>query len=363
MRIGIDASGSSGWRGPGRNIRNIIRSLTAAGSEHQFYLFAPYDCAEYVDVPLNATTVIVPHIRSVPWNSFALPFACLRRRIDVFLFPHVSFWPWKPVRSVIMTRTAFIPAWSDSITDRLQASLLTWRFRRVADRVCAVSHFNATQIHLTCGIPMEMIDVIPNGVDPVFLDDAVAPYDPGYRYLLFCGGSEERKNIHNLIVAFGQMKDAGRDEKLLIVGGKLMRSEQEMRVFTEGIGDDRVRRDVEIYGIERDARKLAAIYRGASVVVYPSTQEDFGMVSVEAMACGAPLAASHMPSIPEIAGDAAVYFDPYDPADMAQKIGRLLDDAALRRELVARGRDRVRKYDWNLSARALLAVLERVAAR
>lgn len=362
MRIGIDASGSSGWRGPGRNIRNIIHSLTAAGAGHQFYLFAPYDCAEYVDVPTNATTVAVPHVRGVPWNSCALPVACMRRKLDIFLFPHVSFWPWKPVRTVIMTRTAFIPAWSDSVADRLQAVLLTHRFKKVADRVCAVSHFNATQIHLTCGIPMEMIDVIPNGVDPAFLDNTVTPYDPGFPYILFCGGSEDRKNIRNLITAYGLMKNAGRKEKLLIVGGKLMRSEQEMRVFTEGISDERVRRDVVIHGIERVAGKLAAIYRGAAAVVYPSTQEDFGMVSVEAMACGVPLAASHMPAIPEVAGDAALYFDPYDPAEMAQKIERLLVDGALRRELTARGRDRVHRYDWSVSARKLLAVLEQVGA-
>lgn len=360
MRIGIDAGGSSGWRGPSRNIRNIINYIASVGGQNEYYLFAPYDCTKYVNNAPNITVVVVPYKKIIPWHSWSLPTAVRRYNLDIFIFPHVAFWLWKPIKTVILTRTAFIPSWSDKLVDQLQAKLLTQRFKHVADRVCAVSHFNATQIQLTCGIPENIINIVPNGIDPAFNDNSVKRFEPGYKYILFCGGSEERKNIKNLIRAFVKLKDKGIKEKLLIVGGKLMPKENEMDAYLTGIHDERFKQEIVLYGIERDARTLAGIYRGAELVVYPSLQEDFGMVSVEAMACGAPLVASWMPSIPEIAGDAAVYFNPYDICDMSDKIERVLKNDELRQELIAKGYKQIKKYNWEESAKKLLRIIEEV---
>ena len=360
MHIGIDASGSSGWRGPGRNIRNIINYLASVGGQNEYYLFAPYDCTKYVNKAQNIKMVVVPYKKFVPWHCWSLPNAVKKVNLDIFIFPHVAFWLRKPMKTIVLTRTAFVPSWSDKFVDQFQAKLLTQRFKHIADRVCAVSHFNATQIQLTCGIPENKIAIVPNGVDPAFFDNTVKTFEPGYKYILFCGGSEERKNINNLIKAFIKIKDRGIKEKLLIVGGKLMPKENEMDTYLTEIHETKFKQEIVLYGIERDARALAGIYRGAELVVYPSLQEDFGMISVEAMACGTPLVASWMPSIPEIAGDAAIYFDPYDPADMAEKIELVLNNENLRQELIAKGYKRIKRYSWEKSAQKLLEIIEKV---
>ena len=81
MRIGIDASGVSGWRGPSRNIRNIINHLAKMGTGHEFYLFSPYECLKYLDVGGNVKSVLLPYRKMVPWHGFSLPISAKKHKI------------------------------------------------------------------------------------------------------------------------------------------------------------------------------------------------------------------------------------------------------------------------------------------
>jgi glycosyltransferase involved in cell wall biosynthesis len=104
--------------------------------------------------------------------------------------------------------------------------------------------------------------------------------------------------------------------------------------------------------------ELRQYYVHADALVLPSWYEGFGLPPLEAMACGVPVAVSRRASLPEVCGEAAVYFDhPEDPADIAAGIGRLLGDEALRRELVARGRERAREFTWDRAAEGTLEVI------
>jgi glycosyltransferase involved in cell wall biosynthesis len=102
---------------------------------------------------------------------------------------------------------------------------------------------------------------------------------------------------------------------------------------------------------------LVDIYKNAYIFVFPSLLESFGNAPLEAMACGCPVLASNAPAIPEVCGDAALYFDPYDPQDMADKIKKVLKDDILRKELITKGYQRVKKYTWEESAQKLLAIM------
>ena len=110
-------------------------------------------------------------------------------------------------------------------------------------------------------------------------------------------------------------------------------------------------------------KNLAGLYKGARLTVFPSLWEEFGMIAVEAMACGSPLVASNVAAIPEVVGDAGVLFDPYDVQDMAEKMELVLKDRVLREQLIEKGKERVKMFDWEVLGRKLLCVLEEVAQK
>jgi glycosyltransferase involved in cell wall biosynthesis len=363
MRIGIDANGIFGWRGPSRNTINLIRSLIEIDDKNQYYLFTAYKPSLKLPPKENYQWVWRKKRRFVPWLNVSLPLSVIKHDIDVFVFPSANFWVWKPTRTIVLTRAATVWAWDTCLLDRSQAWVLRKRFNRIADKVGAVSHFNMTQISLSCGVDESKFVIINNGIDPRFLDPSIETFSAYGEYILFTGGTESRKNILRLIEAYRILVSRGIREKLVFVGGKYAPTEPELNEFVDKIEGLGLRDRIIFHGVEKDTKTLASIYRGSKLVVYPSLQEDFGMVSIEAMACGVPLVASHAPSIPEIAGDAAIYFDPYDVEEMAEKIEKVLRDDQLRASLIARGKERVKRFSWDNSARKLLDLIEEVGQK
>lgn len=360
MRIGIDATGAAGWRGPSRNIRNLIKYLSAVSGNHELYLYSNADLKDHVQAGGTAVHVILPHQRGVSWYNVTLPLKVIRDKIDVFLFPQANFWLWKPVKTVIVFRSSTISPWENNVIETLSAQLKRSRVRHIADAICAVSHFNAAQLGLTCGVEHQKVNIINNGIDPAFNDKNIMIAKHYKNYFIFVGGNEILKNFNNMILAFKILVNRGYDYKLVVVGGKYGNEPEDM-VKRELVDSLDIGQHVIFHGVEKDVKKLASLYKGAKAVIYPSFQETFGMIAVEAMACGCPVIASFMPAIPEICGNAALYFDPYDPGDMAEKIEMVLINEKLRQDLIGRGYERIKKYSWEGSAQKLLTVIEQAA--
>jgi glycosyltransferase involved in cell wall biosynthesis len=331
--------------------------------KNHYYLFTAYKPNLELPPKENYQWVWRKKRRFVPWLNVSLPLSVMKYRVEVIVFPSANFWVWKPTKTIVLTRAATVWSWDTSLSDRIQAWVLRKRFNQIADKVGAVSHFNATQISLSCGVDESKFIIINNGIDPRFLDPNLEAFSDYGAYILFAGGTEPRKNILRLIEAYRILVSRGIREKLVLVGGKYAPTEPELNEFIGKIEVLGLKDRIIFHGVERDTKRLASIYRGAKLVVYPSLQEDFGMVSIEAMACGVPLAASNAPSIPEIAGDAAVYFDPYDVEEMADKIEKVLKDDHLRTWLIARGKERVKRFSWENSARKLLDLIEAVGRK
>jgi glycosyltransferase involved in cell wall biosynthesis len=162
------------------------------------------------------------------------------------------------------------------------------------------------------------------------------------------------KNLGVLIRALPELPV----ESVLVVPGAPTPYEAELRALATELGvENRVRFPAWVSETE-----LEALYRLASCFVLPSLIEGFGLPVVEAMARDVPVACSDRPALPEVAGDAAVYFDPEDQAEVTAAIRRLLEDFALRETLVARGRERARLFTWERTAEATLASYRRAVA-
>jgi glycosyltransferase involved in cell wall biosynthesis len=207
--------------------------------------------------------------------------------------------------------------------------------------------------------------VVPNAIDPALLEDpgeeemerVCERYQIRGRFVLYAGNIKPHKNLERLVAAFAQLKQRSgcEDLKLLIIGDEASRYGA-LRRSVEAAG---VRQDVRFFGFVPE-RTLAALYRLASVFAFPSLYEGFGLPPLEAMACGTPVVTSRLSSLPEVVGDAAVLVDPYSVADIAAGLARILEDAELRKNLVAAGRQRAQHFSWERSVRAVHAGYLRV---
>lgn len=170
------------------------------------------------------------------------------------------------------------------------------------------------------------------------------------RYILFVSTIEPRKDLGTLIDAFSSLDDY--PGSLVVVGKIGWKSEQLVPRL-------RGKRIVHLDYLR--ASQLATVYKNAEAFVFPSLYEGFGFPLLEAMTHGVPTIAAHSSSLPEIGGDATLWFEPRDAAGLASQLRRLLGDEVLRNELIERGRRRAGEFRWERAAKETLDVLRRVA--
>jgi glycosyltransferase involved in cell wall biosynthesis len=214
---------------------------------------------------------------------------------------------------------------------------------RRAARVLTGSEWTKRDLVERYGVPPASVVVTPYGVDPIFRPDGPAP--SGAPYALFVGGLVARKNPLAALEALARVDSGLR----LIVAGPDRGGRAEVGRAVSRLGLDS---RVELRGhVTRD--ELAALYRGASCLVFPSRYEGFGLPVLEAMASGTPVVATTAGSVPEVAGDAAILVDPGDPAALAHGIELAL---AERERLRSAGLERSRSFTWGETARKTLEV-------
>jgi glycosyltransferase involved in cell wall biosynthesis len=227
--------------------------------------------------------------------------------------------------------------------DRMMFRTFVPRSARRADRVLTVSERTKGDLVERYGIAGEKIVVTPNGVDPIFRPDGGAPEEPPY--VLFVGGIQPRKDPLAAIEALALLNG---DLRLVLVGAE-KRGGQDVRRAIRRLGlEDRVRLAGHV-----EHEQLAALYRGAACLVFPSRYEGFGLPVLEAMASGTPVVAAAAGAVPEVAGDAAILVEPGDPAAIAAGVEQAL---AERERIVAAGLARAGLFSWTETAHRTLAV-------
>jgi glycosyltransferase involved in cell wall biosynthesis len=240
---------------------------------------------------------------------------------------------------------------------------------RRADQIITVSNSSADDISSQYGIAPDKIVVIPSAIGENFhpmdrndpkLIEVKEKYQLPFKFILFLGTIEPRKNILSVIKAYVALQEKAEKEKdenilrykLVIAGSSGWLGEE---IF-KAIEDSRFKEKIILPGFISDKDK-AYVYNLSSLFVYPSFFEGFGFPPLEAMACGVPVVTANNSSLPEICGKAGVLIDPSKPEELLEAIEQILENKDLREKMIKLGFDQAKKFSWKKTAQETLQVL------
>ncbi len=237
-----------------------------------------------------------------------------------------------------------------------------WKKASASDWIITGSHFTKQEIVKYMHYPKEKITVIYHAADhsvyKVYAEDILKKTKEKFKlnetFLLFVGSIEPRKNLLSLLKAYQLLSDEIKEQyPLILVGFKGWENREIMQEI------EKERKHIHYLGYLSN-EELAQVYNLATLFVYPTLYEGFGIPPLEAMACGTAVLASNTASIPEVCGNAVAYINPYDSQDIAKKIRDLLTNPDMRNTLIQKGLLRTKQFTWANAAREHIKVFEKV---
>jgi len=361
MQIGIDVSIVPYGRGVSNYILHLLDNFRKLSPDNEYRLFfnSPRPCPLPFDShDFTIKTFKIPwRILDFFWSNLSLPkIEWFIGTVDMFHSPAHS-----PVYAICPPADKWIVTVHDLFTFKLNYSEKTkqkeWRvlrkIERTAAHVIAVSHSTKNDLLELVPSLEPRVSVIHEGVDEQFkfvanYHSSLAKYNINTPYILYVGSAGPNKNLITLLKSFMEINQMI-EHQLVLVGDIKWRYSPLIDLVKEKNLEERVR----FTGLVPD-EDLASIYSGADVFVCPSIYEGFGLTVLEAMACGTPVIASNISSIPEIAGDSAILFDPYSVDELSHSLLEVLGSDTLAARLKAMGSSTVKKFSWASTAQQTL---------
>ncbi len=366
MLIGIDASRTVTRQPTGTEhyARGLIRALVELETPHRWRLYfnAPPSKGLFPR-PERIEWRVIPWPRL--WTHLRLALELMRHPPDVLFVPSHVLPLVCPVPGVVTVHDLGYLAYPEAHTrfDRWYLDWTTRRHTRVAAHLLADSEATKRDLVRRYGADPRRITVVYPGLDPLFrpvedpgrLAAVRSRYALAPAYIIHVGTLQPRKNLLRLLDAFEalpQRLPAPHPMPQLVLVGKRGWLAEPIVARARTMGER-----VRLLGhVARE--DLPALLSGARALVMPSLYEGFGLPVLEAMACGTPVVASNVSSLPEVAGDAALLVDPHATEALTEALARVLTDAELRQTLRQRGLQRARQFTWQAAAEKVLRVLE-----
>jgi glycosyltransferase involved in cell wall biosynthesis len=346
--------------GYGYFISEVFVRLAASHPEHRFYFLFDRPVADGFTFPQNVETIVIGPPARLPllwkyWYDVRVPWVLKKVRADVFVSPDgmCSLTTRIPQCLVIHDIGIIHHPGDYRHAHSLFYRAFLPRFLKKAKMVATVSEFSKKDILKTYRADPSKITVVYSAVKEIFrpLDDSAQQtirdlWTEGKAYFIYVGAIHPRKNLVNLLKAFSIFKKRLQSNMKLVLVGRMAWKKS---AFESSLKNYKYRNDVVLTGYlkEEDVSKLIA---SSYALVYPSSFEGFGVPVLEAMKCGVPALTSKGSSMEEIAGDAALYFDPHDPQDIGEQLMRIYKDEKLRKEQIENGRTISSNYTWQRTA-------------
>ena len=370
MKIAIDVSEAyiQDRTGPGNYVYNFLQAMSRIGSDNEYHLYHHSGCLGSQDTMNNSFSMhhVNAPVNRTLWSQVLLPYAMRKEKYDVVHVPGHRMPLHKRHKTVITIFDLAYIYFRDCFKPMHYARLkyFTERSLSKADRIIAISESTKQDIVREYHINPDKINVVYLGVDPtqfpVIVPEVVSDIKKKHslkdEYIVHVGTMQPRKNLMRLIAAFDAIKGSSHADLQLVLIGKKGWMYKDIFSLVQEL---HLERDVILLDYV-DNNTLSGIMRGAKALVYPSLYEGFGLPILEAFSCGLPVIASRSSSLPEIGGDAVIYFDPYNTDEIIHAISELLEDADKRAEMAQKGRERVNLFSWEKTARETIEAYEKV---
>jgi glycosyltransferase involved in cell wall biosynthesis len=383
MKIGINtyffkfpASGS------GQYLVHLLQALAEVDQENEYILLGPHTIPQKTEKLIKFPHVVRPvpglarrnsSIENLVWEQFTAPSAAYKADVDLYHIPYFAppFFPRTPgvitIHDVIPLR---LPQYRTDPKMKAYLQLITLAAHK-ATLIITISQHAKHDMVDALKLPAERIRVIYEAAgdeyQPITDSEVQANtrvrYGLNDRYILYLGGLDLRKNVPQLVRAFAHLNQQICDPNLqLLIAGNPDKFNGSLFPDPRPIAADLGITGQIIYRFIEEEDK-PAIYRGASVFVFPSLYEGFGLAPLEAMSCGAPVVCSNRTSLPEVTGDAAISFDPENMREMVQAMYSVLTNNELQTDLRARSLQRAAQFNWHKTAIETKAVYEEAYLR
>jgi glycosyltransferase involved in cell wall biosynthesis len=346
--------------GIGRYTKNLILNLLKVDKTTSYYVLTN---GENVQLGEYTNLKILPSdkMHNSDWESKFVPEVMEKYKVDLFHntrsgntffqpldFPHITtvhdIIPWKLQNEF---SPKIVDRWNNFFPPYIES----------AKHIITISKTTTEDLLEWTGINKKKISIIYQGIDPHFkrIPKETAKelmkkhFDLHHPYIFTMGRNQVYKNVHSLIKAFSLLPDHIKKNFKLVIAGNRAEEYQPM------INDLSLQEYVIPLGYIPE-ELLPALYCGSELFAFPSLYEGFGFPPLEAMSFGVPVISSDIDTMKEVLDDAAIYFNPYDPNDIADKIQLMLNKPSLCQKMSEKGLDHVKKYSWEKTARKTLKV-------
>ena len=382
MRIVLNAIWSNNEPCDGHTVycHNIVKQILGLDKENEYLLYyygqAKFD---FLKARKNVQSLslerdpfisrLLDRFRPCLWEEIRINAALMRFRPDILF--QVGHWldfvhyPCKKIHTI--HDLAFLhPEYREDFPSNLLKELVDFTEPRVREStyLIAVSENTKRDIISYFQVPEERIAVIGHGFDNNIFNTEIEErreicgrFSITEPFIVSVGVLQPRKNFQRLIKAFASLKKTHNiPHKLVIVGGRAWQYE-EIESLPQSLG---IMNEVIFTGF-LPVEDLSYLVKSSDIFVFPALYEGFGIPVIEAMACGVPVVASNVGSLPEVLGEAGLQFDPYSVDDIANKMHQVLSSTTLKEGLVRRGLKRARNFSWEKAARETIEVFNKAS--
>jgi glycosyltransferase involved in cell wall biosynthesis len=389
--IGIDARfyGPLG-KGLGRYTQEIVDNVIAIDKDNSLFRYVIFLSPENFDEFICPNDNVRKELITARWytlaEQFEVPYKWYKAKIDLMHFPHFNVPLVKPGKYVVTIHDLILTKFPTHRASTLHP-IIYWlkdkAYRLIissavkfAEKIITVSQFTKSDLisqfeaqELKIEVTYEGVANLSKGNDSLFvakLDNkkTLALYDIHGPFLLYVGNAYPHKNLDGLIEAFAKLHSKYANLRLVLVGkedyfyNRIKTVAKSNNLWQK----ENVNSPVVFTGYVPDV-DLEALFQEATVYVFPSLYEGFGLPPLEAMAHGCPVASSNRASMPEILGEAAIYFNPEDKEEIVAVIENVLNNQNERERLVSLGLSQIKKYSWWECALATSNVYHKILAR
>ncbi|MBI5077013.1 glycosyltransferase family 4 protein [Candidatus Falkowbacteria bacterium] len=367
MNIAIDARmyGNEECTGIGTYIKNLTDNLFEIDKVNEYVLFLREPAYSNFQPPTSHVNKCLVTPR---WYSYAeqtlLPSQFMKEDFDLIHYPHFNspiFFPKKSVCTIHDLTPLFFPGHKmNSLFRRLAYRAVFASTLHKASKIIAVSQSTKDALLKHFSINPDKITIIYEGVDENFkiindcgiINKVKNKFNIAKPFIFFLGVWRGHKNIEGLVKAFNLLKTKHKIEHQLVLAG---REDLHYTNVRAEINASPYKNDIITTGyVSND--ELPILYNAADAFVLPSFIEGFGLIAIEAQACGCPVISTNTTSMPEVLGDSALFFNPSDCAEMADKIFQVLTDKELKQNIIEKGLKNAKRFNWRLCAEQTLEI-------